>query len=817
MTRAREFSRVVWIASWLDSLWQDTYYAVRHLRQHPGFTIAACAALVLGLGLNTSLFTLFNALATRPWAVADADRVVTAHYVSSDGGGTSGFGIAEYAFLRTNSQAFSGLIAWRGGAARLGTTGEGRPTAFAFVSHNFFDVLGVRMARGRAFLADEDRAGSARAVVVLGHGLWTRHFGGDASIVGRSLLLDDVPFTVVGIAPPGFDGTEPPNLQSLWIPLASLALLTNDRAQATSLLTNPKHCCSRVAGRLAAGATRDGAQAELAGLSQQYRRQWGWEDGERSRLALGGTAFLSQPGVKVQLVAAAALVSTAVLLVLMLACANVGNLLLARGLARQREFAIRLSIGASRVRVVRQLLTEGFILALFSGGIAVTVAFALPALFVRMVVNEEVQRGIAPDVRVLLFTLGIAVTACLLFALAPALKISQAAVETLAARREVSRRGRRLRSLLLSAQLAVSVALLGSSSLLLRGVQRAQTQDPGFQVEGVFVLSPAFPGQAYDDSRARAFTLQLQTVLNGDGHIGRAALANTPPLAPTRNLANIRLTGTREPRSHLVQVEAVSPEYFSILRLPLVAGRQLQTSDRAGGAITINETMARRYWPGASPVGHAIVVAERLREIVGVVGDAHTTALDVVDPVYYEVTDGGRATRLLLRTSLDDPRPRVQATASALDPRVSIDVRLLSDLLNQSLQTSRALAAIAGVLGLLALVLAVVGVFGVFSYIVQERTRDIGIRMAIGARAPQVIRTVFGYTAWATLGGLAAGFLISFVISQLFARQFYGVSRLDPVANAGVATILLVAAALATGLPVWRATRIQPVTALRAD
>ncbi len=819
VTLARERSRGVWIASWLDGLWQDVRYAFRSLRSQPGFTIAACTALVLGFGLTTSLFTFFNAVVLRPWSVADPGSVVTAHYVhsSASGQGTSGFGIAEYRYLRDHARAFSGLIAWRRSGARLGHEEIDRQTSFSFVSGNYFDVLGVRMRYGRGFLPEEDRAGKPQGVAVVSHRFWERHFAGDAAIIGRMFRVDDVPFTIVGVSPPAFDGTDRPNAQSFWVPLAAVQLLSADPATAVSLLTNPSHCCSRIAGRLAPGVTSEQARAELEVLSRQFRTDWKDHTRKGDSLVLSGTAFLAQPGVKPQVVPILALMFTAVMLVLLLACANVGNLLLARALARQREFAIRLSLGASRCRVVRQLLTEGFMLSCCAGIIALLVASVLPALIVRAAINDEVPDGIAPDARVLVFTFGIAALACLLFVLAPALKVTQAAMETLVARREVTRTGRRLRSALLAAQVALSVILLASAGLLVRGVQEAQTRDPGFQVDGVFVVSFAFPGQAYDHARGRAFVSELYTALKVDDRFGSVAMTNTVPLGDARNMTGFRLPGADEKQSQMIQVESVSPEYFTVLSIPTGAGRHLDGTDRPGGAITINEAMARRYWPDASPIGQTIVFGDRPREIVGVVRNAHTTGLDTIEPVYYELTAGGPSTRLLIRSQASDPTPRVQTLVSALDNRVDVHARPLASYRDRSLEGSRVMALTAGAVGLLALVLASVGVFGVFSYVVQERTREIGIRMAIGARAPQVIRLVLGSTAWATVGGLAGGFIASFVVSRFLGGQLYGVSRWDPTAYAMVATVLTVAATLATWLPARRATRVDPATALRVE
>jgi predicted permease len=562
--------------------------------------------------------------------------------------------------------------------------------------------------------------------------------------------------------------------------------------------------------------TREQARAELELLSRQFRTEWN-DQASHKTLVLSDTAVLAQPGVKGSLMAVIALMFAAVVLVLLLACANVGNLLLVRALARQREFAIRLSLGASRSRVVRQLLTEGLMLSCCAGIAAVLVAYGLPAAVLRAAVNDEIPSGIAPDVRVLVFTLALALLACLLFALAPALNVTRAAMGTVVARRDVTRTGRRLRSVLLGAQLTLSVVALASASLLVRGLQHARTLDPGFQIDGVFVASLVFPSQTYDQTRARAFVSALYAALKADAAVPSVALTNTIPLGNARDMTGFRLPGEDEKQSRLIQIESVSPEYFALLDIPIVHGRHLDATDQPGGAITINEEMARRYWPDASPVGQTLVFGNRHREIVGVVRDAHTTGLDAVEPVYYELTAGGPSTRLLLRSQTSDPTPRVRVIVSGLDNRVQVQARPLASYRDQSLKTSRVMALTAGVIGVLALVLASVGVFGVFSYVVHERTREIGIRMAIGARPPEVVRLVLFSSAWATLGGLAAGFGASFAVSRFLTGQLYGISRLDPRAYGLVAIVLTIAATLATWLPARRATRIDPATALRVD
>jgi predicted permease len=831
VTRAREDSRGVWIASWLESVWQDIAYAVRSLRRQPAFTFAALAALVLGIGLNSSASTFFNAIGLRPWPVHDPSSVVRI-YDRGPGPqgrrqGVGGFGIAEYRYLRAHTRTFSGMIVTRPSGGRLGHEEAGRQTSFEYVSDNYFDVLGVGMTLGRGFMPEEDQPASPRAVAVISHRLWTRLLNSDPAALGRTLRLEDVPFTIVGVAAPEFTGSAQAGAQDLWLPLAALRLMTANQAHATTVLENPQECCSFMAGRLAPGVTWEAARAELDVLSNRFHAEWKMD---ASGVVLASTSFFAHPNSRRRLIPTFSLMFGMVLLVLLLACANVGNLLLARGMARRREIAIRLSLGASRARVVRQLLTEGMVLACLAGAAAVGVAYVVPSLLYSSASETDLGYRIEPDLSALIFTFGISALACVLFALAPALRVTRprvrrgagmTAIAAIQPGRDLTLRagaGTGLRGVLLAAQLALSVILLVSGGLLMRAVQYAQHQDPGFEIDGVMVATPILPRQAYDKERRHAFTTQLVSALRADEDLRTIGVSELVPLGNSQTASEFRFPSDDRSRTRVVKTQSVSIGYFDVLGIPLVAGRMFQPGD--GDVILINEEMARQYFADTNPIGQTLVMGPtRTWQIIGIVRDAYVTGLDRVYPLVFGQHAGGDSTRLLIRPApgAGDVAARVKAAATRLEPRVQLEAKPLSPYRDRWLAPQRVIAAGAGIVSLLALMLASVGVFGVFAFVVQERTREIGIRMAIGARASQVVRLVLGSTSWATIGGLLLGLAGAVAVSRFIESYLNGVGRFDAVTFAAVAVVLAVAALVATYVPVRRATRVDPATALRCE
>jgi len=815
-TLMREQARAVWVPVMMESVWQDLVYAIRMLVRQPIFTVAALGALALSIGLNTSLFTLFNAVALRPWPIKEPRQVVDVQNVLAQSYGehsTAGFSLAEYRFLKEESKSFSGLVAMREEEVRFGDETEGRKSRVQFVSGNFFQVLGVPMALGRGFVDEEDRLDNPKAVAVLNYSTWRSRFGGDPGIVGRVIKVDTVPLTIVGVASAGFTGTTP-STHDLYIPFPALTLLRPGDQWASGFLRNPRHCCSHVAGRLLPDISKEEAKAELEVLNKQFRATHG---DKTAGVLVSATGMIAKPGAKRQIHLMFTLMFLGVGMILLLTCANVGNLLLARSAARQRELAIRRSIGASRRRVVRQLVTESLLLAFGAGGLGLALAVWLPGFLLRRAFDEIPSFPVVPDLTVVLFAGGLSVISCLLFGVLPALHGTRAReASVISSAVSVSQRFR-LRNLLLGIQVSLSVVMLVAAILMFRGVQQAAAIDPGFRVRGVSSLSIDLPAEMYREENLKPFCEQLRLAVDNSPLLREAGLTWLVPLSDSRASRGFRLPDEQEDKTRPVWFHEVSASYFSVLGVRLVAGRSFEPADRDKGSVIINEAMASRVWPGESPVGKTFVSGTP-RQVVGVVADARTTGLEQVDPTYYEPFPPSALPTFLV----DDARlPAVKAALGDIlrqhQPRGSIRVTPLSANLERSLKGLRIGAAIAGALAMLALVLAAVGTFGVFSFVVQQQTRELGLRIALGARPFQVVQFVLRSSCLPLVVGCAIGLPGSFAAAQLLTGQLYGLSPADPLTYAAVLIVLGSTGSAAVFLPVRRALSIDPTVALRCE
>lgn len=810
-TMAREHARAIWIWPWLESLWQDAAYALRTMRREPGFTLTALLALGSAIGINTCLFTIFNAFALEPWAVRDPARIVAVYGLSPEGPG--GLGIAQFRYLERHTSTFDGLIAMRNGeSVKL----DEQPRQLTYVSGRYFQVLDIGMERGRAFLESEDRDGAPQAVAVISHDLWRSHFGADPAIVGRRIRLDEIPFTVVGVTPAKFTGTSPLR-NDIWITLPARALLRPTDPSVAAWLTSPTFCCTPVAGRLAPGVTRPRAQSELAVLLSQFHKANSLE-GRAPGVLLTGTSWMDAPRKKRQVLPMIYTLFAAVTLVLLLACANVGNLLLARAAARRQEIAVRLSLGGSRMRIVRQLLVESMLLALTAAGLGFAMALAAPAAVVRWLGGDQAF-PVAPDFRVLVYTIGVAILSCLAFGLAPALHGTRAGISgalKIGVGSAVSPARLSLRSVLLSVQVAISVILLANAGLLVRGLQRAQARNPGFDVQNVTVLSIDLPASQYSGPRTKALTRQLSAQLGGLGGLPPYGLTLNPPLSNSTYSTSFQLADRPgSPMLHIFSNE-ISAGYIEALSMRLLAGRNFAPEDESRDVVIINEAAARRWWPGESPIGKMVFSNGKTREIVGVISDAYTNNLsDIEAVIYFPIADGWGAPFILLRDRSTASIERIAALVKHLEPRAEVHSEPLEASFRRKLEPSMNGAAIAGFLGMLALAIASVGMCGVFSYVVGQRTREIGVRMALGARSIQIVVLVLTSSSAALAWGFAAGIAGAAGISILLAHTLPGIRPLDFLAYGNVALLLGAAVGLATLVPARRATRIDPVRALR--
>ncbi len=795
----------------LDTLLRDVRYAFRGFRSAPGYSLLAVAMLGTGMALSTSVLTAASTMFNEQWTVREPERIF--RVINARGGPILSPAAARFLGEHaTRASAISVSRCLGGMFDECQLEMDGAPATIDLVSGNYFAALGLPMQQGRGFASDEDRIETPSAVVVLSDAAWRTRFGADRGIVGRRIRIEAASFVVVGVAPPGFTGTtmEP---RDAWLPISAMLVLRPGRPEVRQQLTTPApgRSDAGVAVRLAPNATREEAEAELNALARDYRVANNLED---RGIRLVPTSYFPNPAKLNKAGAMFALLFCAVTLVLVLACANVGNLMLARAFARRREIAVRLALGASRGRVVRQLLIESLLLAVAAASIGLLAALRLPALMMTAF-NGPVSWHFEPDGRVIVSALGLTIITCLAFGLAPALHATRtdvAAVLKAGSDRRSSMSGSSLRGWLLAAQIAIGLFLVANAALLVRAVQRGRDQDFGFISRGVAIVSFHLPA-SYDPGLVRAFTRQLA----GSGGLAvsdRIALGDAAPLGPAHG-TRVTLPGADGRDEWAVQSIEMSPGYLAVLGMPVVAGHDLTASD-GENAVLVNETLARRLWPGESPLGKTIIDGAQ-KTVVGVVRDAELSRLDRVDPAVFGPMTSGRAPIVLLRAPSPGLLAGLSATALRIDPRITVQVDSVMGNVERQLRGFSSITEMAAALGVIAVVLASVGVFGVFGYVVEQRGQEIGIRTALGATPGSIIALILRDTLRPVAAGIGIGLAAAFAGAAVMRSELYGTSPLDPVALAMTAVVLTVAAVVATYVPARRAIGIDPVSALRQD
>jgi predicted permease len=669
-----------------------------------------------------------------------------------------------------------------------------------------------------------------RAIAVIGAGLWEHRFAADPAIVGRSILLNNVPFTVIGVAAREFVGLEPAveGVPGVYLPFSSMRLLNPALSSSAGFI-------SGVVGRMAAGSNYAAVRAEADVLLHQFH------DAERSQprsVIVTSTAFLSHPG-RTPILLLSGMISVALMLVWLLGCANVGNLQLARAAARAQEIGIRLSLGASRARIIRQLLTEGLVLALAAGALGVAIAYVLPAVMIRLVGSQgaidALNVSLAPDGLVMIVAVVLAAASLVAFALAPALHVTRAAVANALGDRGGLPSSFTLRNMLLATQVAISVIVLVGAGLLVRRVQKQASFDPGIPLDDVSVVSFAAQGEPYDLVRTKGFLTALDAAL-AQRRPGTFGFTTNQPFSEG-NPDTVRLTGESIDRARPAGIVDISPGYLSVLRVPFTAGRNFVDSDSSRAVALVNEAMVRRYWPDGAAIGKTLIIGpSETREIVGIVRNV-TDGMSPPYPLVYRplgsseatgpardvgaqggrvrVVIGGGFATLVLRGRAGPLADEIAGIVNAVDSHVRVQTQPLAAAIEERRQAFRMGPMLASTLGIFALGLATAGMFGVFAYAVRQRTPEIGIRMALGARSRDVARLILAGHGRAVVIGLLIG-LAGGVAAAQGLRGFLGdVSPFDPIAYLGVASMLTVAGLTASYAPVRRATRINPVDALR--
>jgi predicted permease len=839
----------------LHRLYADVKYALRMMRLNPGFTLLAVLTLGMGIGVNTTLFTAYNAVVLKPLPIADPDAVYRMErwFQSRNLGNIQyAFSYPEYAYLRDHNRGFESLVAaswpvrafaeWPGTGGSE-TSGSGKVDV-QLVSANYFAALGIRAERGRGFAQDEDRAPGASPVVVLSHSYWKRLNAGPLAI-GQIVKLNGTAFTVVGVAPEAFTGTaQSASVPDFWAPLSMQAQL----APGSDWLRNIERDSFQILGRVRPGIRFQNAQAEAALLIAQI----GATHRERDKtvsLTLEHTAFLDNTDDwRFQ-----ALVAGVMLLVgtvLLVACANLANMMLARGAARQKEIGVRLALGANRMRVIRQLLTESVALGLFGGltGLALAVwgSRLLWLNIEQMLPGHYATLGgfklaidMSPDLRVLGYALLLSIVTGVLFGLSPALQFTRPDLTT-ALKDEGSALGRRLsrsrlRSVLIAAQVTVSMMLLITAGLLTRGLTRSRVADAGFDTRTLYFLT----GDYGDDGRDSG----LQAIARQRRLLER--IASLPQVSRVTE-GGMPLSGTWTPPMVADRITGRtlasfgSESYLETVGIPLLRGRNFTPAEvrRNAPVAVISEATARRFWPHTDPIGHRFQLDMDFRgtmsdfEVIGVARDVRFANLSRVDPAHvYLTTKAGDFPAALVRIH-GDPRTALAAirgTVQAADPDLMPSLILMSmddgPVWLQKLQ-AETMALGTGILAGLALLLAGTGIYGVMAYLVGQRTREIGIRMALGASARDVMRGVVMSGLRPVFAGIVCGIAGAAGLSAILhstlvfpgsADFLYGVSFYDPASFVGLAAFVIVVAALASAVPARRAVRVDPVVALRYE
>jgi putative ABC transport system permease protein len=793
------------------------------LMKHPGFTFVAVLALALGIGANSAIFSVVNAVLLRPLPFPAPDELVL---VGEGAGGPETargtFSFPDFKDLRAQTQT----LAAAAGYLRSGTvlTNEGAEPVRLIgtdVSASYFAVLGVRPELGRVFTEEEDQPGAS--VIVISHRLWQTHYGGRGDILGQQFKSGTRTLTIVGVMPPGFEYPFRAEPQDYWEPLAGVP--TPSREQRDAHMLN-------VIGRIKSGVTVEQARAELTSIARRLEQQYPASNTGVTIAAAPLHADLTRDARRPLLI-----LLGAVAFVLLIACANVANLLLARAVARHREIAIRTALGASRWRVVRQLLVESVLLALAGGALGLLLAMWGVDLLVAASPADIPRVGqVNLDGRVLAFTLLVAALTGVLFGLVPALQVSKPDLND--ALKEGSRgateslRRNRVRSLLVVAEVALSLVLLVGAGLLLKSFVRLLRTDAGFDASRVLTLDLPLSRQRYDTPEKQAdFFRRLAERTRALPGVESVGVVNDLPLSNNEDTETFQIAGRPPAPAGAVpegSYTVVSPGYFTALKIKLLAGRLLTEQDGAHAppVIVISEALARSYFAGENPVGQRIAIdTDKVpREIVGVVGDVRRAALDVeAAPEYYLPYEQApeRRMNLVVRTAAADPASMsatVRGAVRELDREQLIwQVRTLAELRAASVAARRFNMMLLSVFACVALALAALGIYGVMSYSVTRRRHEIGVRLALGAQGADVIRLVVGQGMTLVAAGLGVGLLGALAVTRTMASLLYDVSATDPVTFAAVAALLACVAFVATYLPARRATKVDPLVALRYE
>ncbi|HEV3219077.1 MAG TPA: ABC transporter permease [Candidatus Acidoferrales bacterium] len=825
----------------MEKLWQDLKYSIRMLIKNPGFAAVAVLSLTLGIGANTTIFTLVKAVFMQPFPVKDAGRLVMIYSTNQPKGGTltnylpsSYLNATDY---REKNDVFSGLSMYQGSGDPLDINGRTEGVGVQLINWDFFGILGVQPALGRWFLPEEDKTPGAKPVAILSHMIWTNDFGRDPGVIGKTIRLNSQDFTVVGVAPESFHQVGALGTWDIWVPMMMHDQIIN------SPLKNwyPRRGFRMIfmIARLKPGVSLAQAQASVSALGDQLSKEYPDTNSGRNVSLMPFDETNVRPQEHGMFVLAGTLMSVIVGLVLLIACGNVANLLLARANQRRRELAIRVSMGASRGRIVRQLLTESVLLALISAGLGVICAVWSKDLIWKLRAGGRPEGlDTSTDARVLIFTLGISIVATLLFGLIPALQATRIAQITALKDRSDSHLGGSrwygFRGILVSAQVALSLIALMGAGLFVHSLLNAQKMDPGFESKSELLVFLNPGDQHYTQPQAEQFYSDALARVRALPMVTAAGISDTMPLN-TNTSANMFPEGvnTNDPRLGKMAPEfAVLPGFFSGAGISMLAGRDFNDHDDAQAArvVVVNKALADVMWPGQSPLGkrmyfHAPSGADWNVEVVGEVRTVKVLTLgeDPQPVCYIALKQQYSPYTVLYVHTKEDPDSATATILSAVQsvgPKMTIGgdrVLTLPRLMSETLFSARFGAELLACFASLALLLAAIGTYGVMSYSVGQRTHEIGIRMALGAQRRNILGMVMGNGMAMVLAGTAAAFGASLFLTRTVSALLYGIESFDLISFAATAAILLLVAAVACWLPARRAMRVDPMIALRYE
>lgn len=829
---------------WEDEMIQDLRFGVRMLLKSKSFTTVAILSLALGIGANTAIFQLLDAVRLRTLPVKAPDELAEVRL--TDMKAARGGFIRKPSLnnpiweqIRDRQQTFSSISAWGTDRINLAPGGEVRPARALYVSGDFFSTLGVQAARGRVFTNTDDQRGCGAPGVIVSHEFWQREYGGDTNIIGRKLTLADHPLEVIGVTPASFFGMEVGRSFDLALPICAVALIRgNDRFLSGTMwwLT--------VTGRLKPGISMDQATAQAqaispglfeAALPANYPPPSVKDYLSSSLVAVPAGSGVSELRENYQRPLWLLLAIAGV--VLLIACANLANLLLARASAREREIAVRQALGASRVRLVRQLLIESLLLALVGSALGAALAQVLSRLLVAFLSTstDQVFLDLSFDWRVLGFATGLALFTCLLFGLAPAIRITRrapAAVIQAGGRGMTASRERfSLRRALVIVQVALSLLLVAGAVLFSRSLGKLLTVDTGFRQEGVMSATVTFQRLNLPADRNQTFKDDLLERIRAIPGVEAAAVAHEIPLRDWGG-AKVWMDGADAEQGKDISLSRIGPEYFKTLQIALQSGRDFDARDRVSApkVAIVNEAFARQFLNGANPVGRRFWVnatpgePETPYEIVGMARDTKYEDLrEEFGPIAYyaaaQDSGSGPGTRLLIRSRLDQTATvaAVKRVFNEINPGINVSFEGLERIIEGTILRERLMATLSGFFGVLALVLACIGLYGILSYGVASRTNEIGIRMALGAQARDVRWLIVREALFLVIAGVAVGLPLIVAVTRLASSLLFGLTPTDPVSLFFAALLMLVVAFVAGYLPSRRATRVDPLVALRCE